>query len=684
MKNRYIAIASLLLLSSFVAAQQNEAERIIADMLEEMATDEKLSEDGMEAASMTVSSWEQPINLNTATREDLERLIFLTPTQIESILHRRKMIGSFVTQQELLTLPDFSEIDIERLFVFAFIGEAQPKPQKTLQWKQDAVARVQRTFPLQKGYKAKDDTTAAAFLGDPQRLLLRISGSVGSKWNYGLVGEKDAGDPMFSHGTTLTDFVSGFLVYRPQKTIVKQVILGHYAAQYGQGLGMWAGFSSDNSAMQNSIHRRARGLISTMSSSEFGYLRGAAISTQYQNVAADFYLSVMDGDATPAGVNEKGETFFSSIRSDGLHRTESEYRTRKNLTQHTLGTYWTYKMENARASVGYHQWHGSMPWGRDGQLFRAFLPEGKNIGTLHADYRFTNRFIVLYGEAVWQTMNAFAAMQGIDISLGNGNSATLAYRKFGKKYYPINQNPFSMTGTPGGESGFYAALTVAPLPHLTLQGNVNIYQNAWLKFQKPFLTDGYKCRITAIYNLPARNELRLKIRHDNREDGEAEDATQLTDKRRTAVRLQWSAPVGKWLNLKTSLEGVRAAQKDAPNSDGFIVVQEAKLNFERVNLSLMFAHFDTDDYESRVYTYISDVLYSMSTPAFSDRGITALANLKVELAKGVNLWIWGNYTKYYNKDVISSGNTQIDASHRFDAKVQLQVKLNKLWRLGEE
>lgn len=659
-------------------AQNKEAEVMIGDMLEEMAVDEKLSDDGMEAASMTVSSWAQPLDINKATRADLNRLFFLTPTQIEGILKRREQVTQFVTPQEFLTIPGFSEKDVERLFLFAQIGDINPQASRNSYWKQDAVLRLHRIFPKQKGYK-KRDTADAPYLGDPYRILFRVNGSVGREWNYGYVMEKDAGEPMFGKGTTLTDFVSGFVVYKPQKSVVRQVILGHFAAQYGQGLGMWAGFSSDGSATQNSIHRRARGLISTMSSSEFGYLRGGGISLGHGNIHGDVYLSVMDGDATPL-VDADGNTFFSSIRSDGQHRTESEYRTRKNLTQHTLGTYLTYKKKNTHIAAGYHTWHGSMPWGRDGQAYRAFLPEGKWINTFHTDYFYASSRVALYGELVYQDMKTLAGMQGIDVSLGNGNSATVAFRKFGKKYYPINQNPHSVTARPGGETGFYAAITLVPVSKLTIQGKVDIYKNAWIQMTKPFLTDGYKSRITLSYLLPAKNTLTLKVKHDNREDGEAEDRTLITDKKRTSARLAWSSQQMEWLFLRTSIEQVHTSENGANTSDGFWIAQEARFSFEKPNidLAMMFAHFDTDDYDSRVYTYQPDVLYSMSTPSYSGKGVNALASFKYGITRGVNLYLWGNYTKYYHQQTIGSGNGEIDGSHRFEAKVQLQVKLNKL------
>ncbi len=682
---RFLTICiALFAFASTLCAQLSGAEQIVAEMLEEMAADENISDDDLETASSTLLSLEEPIDLNAATRDELEQLFFLNSTQIDALLRHREQMSGFVTPQELLLVGGLSRKDVERLLVFTTIGTYDARSNGTL-WRHEMVGRWQRTFPKANGYKAKNDSTSPNFLGDPYRLLVRMNGSVGKQIEYGLVMENDAGEPMFDSHATLTDFVSGFVVFTPKKSFVRKAIVGHYSAQVGQGLALWTGFASDASATQSSIDRRARGLNKTMSASESGYLRGAALGLGRKKLRADLFASFVDNDAT-IYLNDDSTEYFSSFSTDGLHRTQSEQNSRKNLGCTTLGGYFTYHGNALKASAGYNHWHGSKRIQSNGDAYRYHMPSGHNLGTAHADYHLYLPTMVLYGEVVWQTSNTFAGMQAIDINLGGGNLATFGFRKFGKQYFKVNQNPFSTSSNPSGEAGGYASLTLAPLRHLAVRADVNFYRNAWAQYQKPFLTDGMKARAQAAYTISRRSELTLRLRYENRENSSSENSHQLANRKRLSLRLAWDNKPSDILSLRTYVEHVGYGEGNVSDSKGFMMAQQVNIALPRPDLKATFllTHFDTDDYYSRVYCYQPDVLYSMSIPSYYGNGVGFLTKITWKITPFATLWLWGNYVKYYDRDEISSGNTQLDSSHRFDTKIQLRIKLGKYFRRKAE
>ncbi len=663
-------------------------ESFIQAVLEEMATsaeddNDGLTEDELEQAAEAFESIEDiNLNLNTATREDLESLYFLTPEQISDLLKYRKSIDEILTYEELELVSDFTYHDIEILKNYTYLGD-KPLNDSLHIWKQDLTARVSRTFPTAKGY-ISNDSTIAYYIGAPYKELLRVRGKIDDNYEYAIVAENDAGEPMFSHGTTLTDFTSGFIYFQPKKSIVKKLIIGHYLAQAGQGLGLWTGFKSDVSSVQNSIDSRSRGIFPTTSASEYNYLRGIAVELRKYMFKLDLFASHIDCDAT-LYYNADSSVYITGITTSGYHRTTSERSKRNNLQQQFYGGYLVYSYGNFKAGIGYNFSHLSHPFGEGSNLYQYYLPQGKNFSTIHADYHcYLSRYL-LYGEIVYQDSKTLAGMQGVDVSLGHGNSFTVAYRNFGKKYYALNQSPSSINSQPASESGLYASLALHPFKYFDLRTYINIFEHSWLTSASKYSpSQGLKATVTASYTIDKDDDrqvshvLTFRFRHENREKYSGKEPYAY---KKTNYRLQYTGYAHRFLRFLTTLEHVHY-EAQGEKSNGYYISQEAKYTFRKpaINLTARIAHFDTDDYNSRVYNYQPDVSGSISMPTASGNGLNALLNVKWNIYKGISFWLCGNYTKYFDRDEISSGNNLISSSQKFDVKAQLQIKLWKVCR----
>ncbi len=376
MMRYWATLVILLLCKGLATAQDVEATDIVAQILEEMSADGTLTEDFEDEAAELVALSANKIDLNTASDEQISKIFFLTEKQKEILLSRRERFGPYRSEVELITLPYFSQTDVERLLHFATVKKSNAEPQKATTAQIGIVARVERTYPTMRGFRATTDTTNAPFLGDKYKKLLRINGSWGEQLQGGLVAESDAGEPMFSDGISTTDFLSGFLLYKPHKKFVRKIILGHYSAQFGQGLGMWTGFASDLSAMQASTMRSAMGLNGNMSASESDYLRGVAVAMGNARITADLFISLTDGDASLTTIADSisAEYFASSIQTNGYHRTTSELSKRNNFEQRLMGAYLKHTWKNLNVAIGFNQWHGSIPIGNKGELYKIYYP----------------------------------------------------------------------------------------------------------------------------------------------------------------------------------------------------------------------------------------------------------------------------------------------------------------------
>jgi hypothetical protein len=86
-------------------------------------------------------------------------------------------------------------------------------------------------------------------------------------------------------------------------------------------------------------------------------------------------------------------------------------------------------------------------------------------------------------------------------------------------------------------------------------------------------------------------------------------------------------------------------------------------------------YFETDDYDSRIYAYENDVLYSYSIPVFYDKGYRYYINLNYDLSKKISIWFRWAQTIYPDKKIIGSGLDEINGNKKSDFKVQAYVLL---------
>ena len=87
---------------------------------------------------------------------------------------------------------------------------------------------------------------------------------------------------------------------------------------------------------------------------------------------------------------------------------------------------------------------------------------------------------------------------------------------------------------------------------------------------------------------------------------------------------------------------------------------------------LRLQYFETDGYNSRIYAYENDVLYSYSIPAFSDKGFRYYLTMNYDLNKKVSFWLRWAQTIYKNRNTVGSGLDEIQGNKRTELKLQVR------------
>ena len=181
----------------------------------------------------------QPVNLNSATADQLSETGFFTPFQVQSLIRYREEFGPIYSVFELAGITGFKNIPLgeipPNLVVEAGVSSKTNHPGREL-----LLLTGSRIFPESSGYRSRESSGGIpAYSGTPVRTSLRLRKNLGKKVAMGLSYDKDPGEK-YLNGLR-PEFVSGYLHYSG-KLALKQLILGDFQLHHGLGLVNGSGF----------------------------------------------------------------------------------------------------------------------------------------------------------------------------------------------------------------------------------------------------------------------------------------------------------------------------------------------------------------------------------------------------------------------------------------------------------
>ena len=282
---------------------------------------------------------EHPFNINRITKEQLEQLPFLSDRLIENILYYVYKYGPLMTKNELLGVEGMDYQTRRFLNDFIFIGPAEKEESRfTLKKmfkynKQDLFMRVDIPFNQKAGYAGKKgNNSSKSYEGNPYYQNLRYKFQYKKQVYWGLVAEKDAGEPFFTKQNKKGyDFYSMYF-YLQDVRRWKNIALGNYKASFGYGLVMNMGFSMGKLATATSINRFGRGITKYTSTNEANYLSGVAATYQWtKRWNTSLFYSFRKMDATV------DKMFIRTLKTDGYHRVPKDFEKKNAVDNHLIG-----------------------------------------------------------------------------------------------------------------------------------------------------------------------------------------------------------------------------------------------------------------------------------------------------------------------------------------------------------
>lgn len=612
---------------------------------------------------------QNPIDINRAERDDFMALFFLTERQINNLMNHRIQFGDFLSLYELQSLETFSLDDIQNLLPFVSINLAPLtfKPGDMLKRSTEhyLVLRAGQTLERSRGYKEE------IFAGSPQQYYTRYRMSRSKDFSLGFISEKDPGEKNFFDYTA-------FHAQVQNKGRFKNILVGDYLLQFGQGLVFSAGYVAGKGGEPVYTTRRSNlGARPYNSLIENGSFRGATATYQEGNLEITAMVSHRKKDASVSDPTETEEEFFGSLLTAGLHRTESEIKNRRAVTEQNVGGNILYRLDHIQFGFSVLNTRFDKSFERRPLSYNYYdfsgtsnLIMGPNLSILVENFN-------IFAEAARSSSGGYGYLVGLVGSLGKNVEWAFNHRNYQSNFHTLYGNAFSENSRTINEKGVYTGLRYIIKRGIEVVAYYDYFAFPWLKFRvdAPSYGHEYQLRLNYRPNKQVSSYLAFKgeTKPRNLSADKAVQREPIDAERRTLVASLDYDPT-MFLKLQTKAQLNSFDQLGSDRSLGWMLMQDIEFKIKRVQIKTRVAYFDTDTYDSRVYAYENDVLYAISFPAYSGKGLRYYFLTKLPISRNIEAWFRIAQTRLNDEIGFSSGYNQIEGRYKTDAKVQLKFK----------
>ncbi len=687
---KYAALIIIFLLTYSVSYAQ-EQENIIAalEQYAELMAEEGVEKQGGSLMLQLENLKKHPINLNRANADDLKELPELSDLQIESFLSYRRLFGDLLNIYELQAIPTWNINTIQKLLPFITVVR-NTSLANSERWNNGSHAiliRSSRILEKSLGYTSQSDSSTR-FMGTADRLMIRYSYNYRNLLQWGISGDKDAGERLFKGSQKAGfDFYS-FHFFLSRLGIIKSLAIGDFTVNMGQGLIRWQGLTFSKSPEITSVKRQSPVLHPYTATGESNFHRGAGITLQKGTWECTLFFSYLkfSGNLVKDSVTDIGH--ITSIITSGYHRTPGEQEDKNNLQQITAVASFKFTEDRWHLAINAVQYKFSLPLKKEEHPYTLYAATGKSFENESIDYSYTYKNVHFFGELAVDKNYHTALVSGLLASMSPAADLSLVYRSISKSYQSFDANAFTENTDPVNEKGLYAGLCLRPSEHIQLNAYTDRYSFPWLKYRVDAPSSGSEYFIQLILNPNRQVELygqfRSQFKQQNVSNGNA-TARALSNITKQNLRVHSSVTISRSVSFRSRAEITWYNKKQPDKEEGFLMFTD--LLYKPVardwSGNMRLAYFETNGYNSRLYTFENDVPYSFSIPATYDKGYRYYINMSSDVSRYFKYFL-SKKTKaecsfrfsqsiYTNKDKIGSGLDEIKGNKKTELKFQIMI-----------
>jgi hypothetical protein len=612
---------------------------------------------------------ENPLDINTASTEDLCSVPGITTTLAYRIIQRR-------TKSHFLSVEDLSTIEgmTPRLFLdvrqFLTVAGEDTKAVYSGSFR----SRVSTDLEERKGYRE------GAYPGSHFKVYNSIRASVRGKTNsspdllseceVGAVTDKDPGEK------SLADFSAGYLLLRSQ-LLAASVIVGDYIVESAEGLVFWrpSAFAKGGDVI-GSARKNGRGIRPYLSTDENRFLRGIAATVQMGDIQVSGMYSSKPLNASVDSLNR-----ITGFDESGLFRTETELR-RKNSAKIILAGC----RATARLADGFKV--GGTAYGA--RLANPLLAKSsedtvgfRELWMQGIDISYTNKTLDLFCECAAGMGNRLAVIQGAGFTPTDELELSVTLRKYPARFQSIYGFAFGDGARVENEEGLYAGMRVQPLPDFTVSGYYDIFKHPQPTRQMPFPAEGNDF-LVLIENRSERGlGVEMRVKRSSKPslfdavDAYGREIRSLQKRKQTNCRLTVDFVSSPSISISSRAEWAYVSYVDATNAGRGLLLSQS-VRFKPFRKFTVYSHigiFQTDSYDSRLYEYEHDLPGTSMNPALFGRGCRWYIVAQYRYSSHFSLSAKYSQTVKEGISSIGSGLDEIQGDTQSRVSLQIDVRL---------
>lgn len=661
-----IKIIGQIILILFVVsarAQNPVIQQTLEDMMESLGSEPDENVDFQEILDDLTYLGQHPLAINSATKEEFQRLHFLSDIQIDGILEFRTKTGQIFSLYEIASIDGFNPDLLQKMEPFFSFG-IQKNEHKYKKSDNDLFVRSTRAFS-----DAEGGVKNPNYEGAMERYYLRFK-HTSSDYEYGMVAEKDPGETFFAGANKYGfDYAGGYAnltIGAPGQ----RLFVGDYHVSFGQGLVAWQGFSMGKSSETTQIFRSGQGIRSSSSTDENQFFRGIASQLKFRQFTFMPFVSFRTLDANIDTI--EGNPFFGAFQTSGYHRTKSEIAGRNSLNQMIGGGYASFLWQ--RWSIGFTSVYTrfNTVMNRSEEPSNQFLWEGKENFVAGLDWKGSIRNIFIFGEVAASANHGKALLTGIMLKPASNAEFTAVYRNINKTYFSFFSNAFTESSRTNDEHALYFGFKFFPAPRWTFRTYADFFEHRWIKYTTAAPSKGTELLAQISFAPSKKTDVYLRFFQEEKEQKVTSGNVMYNQPQQiNRLRLHFARQINESFSIKTRIEGSYYSKLN--NEKGILVYQD--LNYKPVgkmySLNGRLAWFETDGYNSRMYAYENDLLYSFSIPALYGKGIRSYLNFRLTLAEKWSIWLKFAATHKFHQ---TTSEEYEDLSTKSELKIQLRYQ----------
>ncbi|MBK9936571.1 MAG: helix-hairpin-helix domain-containing protein [Cytophagaceae bacterium] len=378
--------------------------------------------------------YQNPIDINRADAVELRSLFLLSESKINAIISHRLKYGAFLSIYELQAVDGISIEDIRLILPFITIkniwGVQISKNFASKSTEHYLLLRADQILEPSRGYREDK------YLGSRQRYYTRYRMAHARDYSMGFVSEKDAGEKKFF------DFAN-FHIQVQNKAFLKNIVLGDYLVQFGQGMIFSAGFAPGKGSEPVYTTRRGNlGIKPFNSVLENGSLRGIANTLKFKNLEITSMYGRNRRDASVTEMEDDQDTYFSSILSSGFHRTESEIANKDQIIENNYGGNILYRLPHLHLGFSVLHTAFNQDFKKREQLYNFYEFTGKNNTVLGPNFSISWQNFNFFGEAARSSSGGMGYILGSVGSLGPKVEWALNLRNYAPDFHSFYGSAF--------------------------------------------------------------------------------------------------------------------------------------------------------------------------------------------------------------------------------------------------